>query len=119
MALMKHSMASSLNAVKTDIEQHTKEVRNIHENQMRMERSTERASPRGSLHGESNVRKERKSSWSRSPPQKPEWDDQEAKRKRRVAKYKHYEVEGKVKSSLKEGFHTFKFTCKKVVATLV
>ncbi|BAT95110.1 hypothetical protein LR48_Vigan02g162500 [Vigna angularis] len=84
--------------VRTDIQAQAKVVRIIDENQIRI------------------ARRERKRS---SPPLKPEWNDHEAKRKRRVAKYKRYETEGKVKSSLNEGFRTFKIACIKVVATLV
>nr|KYP74368.1 hypothetical protein KK1_007044 [Cajanus cajan] len=48
-------------------------------------------------------------------PRKSEWDDHDSKRKRRVAKYKLYEAEGKTKSSLQRGFHSFKIKCKKMV----
>ncbi|KAL5853905.1 hypothetical protein ACOSQ3_009023 [Xanthoceras sorbifolium] len=41
-------------------------------------------------------------------PMKTWWNDPETKRKKRVAKYKFYSVEGKVKSSLKKGFRWMK-----------
>ncbi|GMY21852.1 hypothetical protein FCV25MIE_17093 [Fagus crenata] len=39
------------------------------------------------------------------------WNDPERKRKRRVAKYKLYGTEGKLKSSIKKGYHWVKKTC--------
>lgn len=98
--------------MRTDIQPQAKIVKITDENQIRIARSRERASP-GVL---SDARRERKRS---PPPLKPDWNDHEAKRRRRVAKYKRYETEGKVKSSLKEGFRTFKIACIKVVSTLV
>ena len=112
-----HPQASSFNAARTEIKLHEMRVRTIHENQMRIERKRERASSYGSHYESSDARRERKHSGSR-PPQKSHWNDLEAKRKRRVAKYNLYESEGKAKSSLKEGLHTFKQTCMKVVAGL-
>ncbi|GAU21516.1 hypothetical protein TSUD_34790 [Trifolium subterraneum] len=43
------------------------------------------------------------------------WNDREMKRKRRVAAYKLFAAQGKVKYSLQKGFHNFKKTCKKIV----
>ena len=43
------------------------------------------------------------------------FNSREWKRKKRVAKYKLYAVEGKVKSSWKNGFRWFKHTCRKIV----
>ncbi|KAG8363873.1 hypothetical protein BUALT_Bualt19G0067800 [Buddleja alternifolia] len=39
----------------------------------------------------------------------------EWKRKKRIAKYKLYSVEGKVKNSLRKGFRWFKNTCSRIV----
>ncbi|KAF5454163.1 hypothetical protein F2P56_023846, partial [Juglans regia] len=39
------------------------------------------------------------------------WNDPEMKRRRRVAKYKFYSVEGKMKISLKKGMHWLKNKC--------
>lgn len=54
----------------------------------------------------------------KAPPRPLWWNDKEMKRKRRVAIYKLYAAQGKLKSSLKKGFHNFKITCKKIVADL-
>jgi len=48
-------------------------------------------------------------------PQLSWWNDKDLKRKRRVATYKLYAAQGKVKSSLQKGFHRFKIACKKIV----
>ncbi|KAK7356138.1 hypothetical protein VNO80_15404 [Phaseolus coccineus] len=116
MALVYHPQASSFNAARTEIQLHEMRVRTIHENQMRIERKRERASSYGSHYESSDARRERKRGGSRPPAQKSHWNDLEAKRKRRVAKYNLYEAEGKAKSSLKEGLYTFKQACMKVVA---
>ncbi|WCJ43021.1 hypothetical protein M5689_023788 [Euphorbia peplus] len=42
------------------------------------------------------------------------WKSPETKRKKRIAKYKFYSVEGKVKSSLKKGARWIKKTCSKI-----
>ncbi|KAG7570827.1 hypothetical protein ISN45_Aa04g033680 [Arabidopsis thaliana x Arabidopsis arenosa] len=41
--------------------------------------------------------------------------DAEMKRKKRIARYKAYTVEGKVKSTLKNGFRWFKNKCSQIV----
>ncbi|KAK7397128.1 hypothetical protein VNO78_18295 [Psophocarpus tetragonolobus] len=46
------------------------------------------------------------------------WNDAERKRKRRVAKYKLYAAEGKLKRSFKKGFRWFKIKCIKIVTNL-
>lgn len=48
---------------------------------------------------------------------KPSWGltDAEMKRKKRIARYKAYAVEGKVKSSLKNGFRWIKHKCCRIV----
>ncbi|KAJ4823142.1 hypothetical protein Tsubulata_039132 [Turnera subulata] len=43
------------------------------------------------------------------------WTSPETKRKKRVAKYKLYAVEGKVKSSFKKGCRWIKKTCSRIV----
>ncbi|CAK7340574.1 unnamed protein product [Dovyalis caffra] len=43
------------------------------------------------------------------------WNSPETKRKKRVARYKLYTVEGKVKSSLKKGFRWVKRTCYRII----
>ncbi|EEF49942.1 conserved hypothetical protein [Ricinus communis] len=43
------------------------------------------------------------------------WNAPETKRKKRVAQYKFYAVEGKVKISIKKGFRWFKKTCSRIV----
>ncbi|EPS66932.1 hypothetical protein M569_07848, partial [Genlisea aurea] len=43
------------------------------------------------------------------------WRDAEMKRKKRVARYKMYGAEGRVKSSLKKGLRWFKRACVKIV----
>ena len=55
---------------------------------------------------------------SKSPRHASWWNDNEAKRKRRVAKYKLYAAEGKLKSSLKKRFRSIKVTCMKIVTSL-
>ena len=44
------------------------------------------------------------------------WNDPERKRKRRVAKYKLYATEGKIKRSVKKGFRWLKIKCIKIVS---
>ncbi|KAF5463329.1 hypothetical protein F2P56_019251, partial [Juglans regia] len=46
------------------------------------------------------------------------WNDPEMKRRRRVAKYKLYSAEGKIKISLKKGFHWLKKKCIVMVSRL-
>lgn len=55
--------------------------------------------------------KKRSSAFTFSLP----WNDADNKRRRRVAKYKYYSVEGKVKSSIKKGYSWFKSKCSKVI----
>ncbi|KAI4378069.1 hypothetical protein MLD38_015606 [Melastoma candidum] len=43
------------------------------------------------------------------------WTDPEMKRKRRVAKYKMYSAEGKIKESLKKGIRWIKRKCSRIV----
>ncbi|XP_059625615.1 uncharacterized protein LOC132268791 [Cornus florida] len=55
-------------------------------------------------------------SQSSSSPSKP-WgfNDPEMKRRRRIAKYKVYTVEGRVKASLRNGFRWIKNKCSQIV----
>ncbi|XP_010546758.1 PREDICTED: uncharacterized protein LOC104818741 [Tarenaya hassleriana] len=46
------------------------------------------------------------------------WNDPEAKRKRRVAKYKFYSAEGKVKTTLKRGYRWIKNQCSKIIHSI-
>ncbi|KAG2695742.1 hypothetical protein I3760_07G026900 [Carya illinoinensis] len=46
------------------------------------------------------------------------WNDPEMKRRRRVAKYKLYSAEGKMKISLKKGMHWLKKKCIMMVRRL-
>ncbi|CAA7030512.1 unnamed protein product [Microthlaspi erraticum] len=41
--------------------------------------------------------------------------DSESKRKKRIATYKAYEIEGKVKSTVKKGFRWMKNTCSQII----
>ncbi|KAJ8752476.1 hypothetical protein K2173_004764 [Erythroxylum novogranatense] len=55
-----------------------------------------------------------------SPPhpplhKKPRWESAESKRKKRVAQYKLYAVEAKVKGTIKKGLRWFKKTCCRIV----
>ncbi|URD80690.1 hypothetical protein MUK42_02344 [Musa troglodytarum] len=52
-----------------------------------------------------------------SPAGSSAWcfSDPEAKRRRRVASYKAYAVEGKVKASFRKGFRWIKFKCSELV----
>ncbi|KAG7017168.1 hypothetical protein SDJN02_22280, partial [Cucurbita argyrosperma subsp. argyrosperma] len=43
------------------------------------------------------------------------WKNPEMKRQRRVAKYKLYTVEGRVKDSIKKGMRWFKSRCSRIV----
>ncbi|KAG6588612.1 hypothetical protein SDJN03_17177, partial [Cucurbita argyrosperma subsp. sororia] len=43
------------------------------------------------------------------------WKGSETKRKRRVAKYKFYAVEGKLKRSITKGFQWIKKRCAKII----
>ncbi|KAI4364655.1 hypothetical protein MLD38_020715 [Melastoma candidum] len=43
------------------------------------------------------------------------WTDPEMKRKRRVAKYKMYSAEGKIKASIKKGIRWIKRKCSRIV----
>ncbi|KZV19480.1 hypothetical protein F511_31850 [Dorcoceras hygrometricum] len=49
------------------------------------------------------------------PNPRPWYGGGELKRKKRIAKYKLYSVEGKIKNSLKKGFRWFKKTCSRIV----
>ncbi|KAJ1385609.1 hypothetical protein SESBI_41573 [Sesbania bispinosa] len=92
-------------------------VTTLNDNAMWVERRRGRTSPYCS-HYEPYPRKERRHSTEMesesSPPHKSWWKDNEMKRKRRVAKYKLYAAEGRLKTSLKKGFRSFK----KLVATI-
>ncbi|KAM1442656.1 hypothetical protein ACFX10_010277 [Malus domestica] len=46
------------------------------------------------------------------------WNDPEIKRRGRVARYKLYDAEGKVKRSLKKGYRWFKKKCLEIVRTI-
>merc|ERR1712137_81107 len=83
-------------------------VRNLSENKMYLSRSY--PSPIR-YH---SVKPRRKT----SPTVKKWWDNPEMKRRRRVAKYKLYSAEGKVKSSLKKGFCWIKRKCIMIVRRL-
>ncbi|RZC48632.1 hypothetical protein C5167_017054 [Papaver somniferum] len=65
-------------------------------------------SPRSYKHKESRVSSSSKStsSWS--------FNDPEMKRRRRVAQYKYYAVEGKLKSSFRKGFRWVKRKCSNI-----
>lgn len=43
------------------------------------------------------------------------WNDPEMKRKRRVAKYKIYSVEGKMKTSWRKSYKWIKVQCSKII----
>lgn len=53
----------------------------------------------------------------RSNASRPSWgvNDPEMKRKKRIARYKAYTVEGKVKSTFKNGFRWIKNKCSQIV----
>ncbi|KAI3445390.1 hypothetical protein Pfo_002055 [Paulownia fortunei] len=52
----------------------------------------------------------------RARPVSRRWySDGELKRRKRVAKYKYYSVEGKVKNGLSKGLRWFKNTCSRIV----
>ncbi|CAK9321848.1 unnamed protein product [Citrullus colocynthis] len=53
---------------------------------------------------------------SKSSTKKSWWKKPEMKRRRRVAKYKLYAVEGKVKSSIKKGIRWFKTKCSRIIS---
>ncbi|KAF5739901.1 hypothetical protein HS088_TW12G01113 [Tripterygium wilfordii] len=59
--------------------------------------------------------KERNIKTHKSSDTKSWWNDPEMKRKKRVVKYKLYAVEGKVKSSIKNGYRWLKRKCSKMV----
>ncbi|KAI4346034.1 hypothetical protein L6164_013117 [Bauhinia variegata] len=44
------------------------------------------------------------------------WNDPEAKRKRRVAKYKLYGTQSKIKHSLKAGYRWVKIRCARIIS---
>ncbi|KAL7120030.1 hypothetical protein ACP275_02G098300 [Erythranthe tilingii] len=49
------------------------------------------------------------------PVERPWYSDGELKRRNRIAKYKYYSVEGKVKNSFNKGLRWLKKTCSIVV----
>uniref|UniRef100_A0A7N0U7W9 DUF3511 domain protein n=1 Tax=Kalanchoe fedtschenkoi TaxID=63787 RepID=A0A7N0U7W9_KALFE len=55
------------------------------------------------------------SSSSAAPSSASWWSSPEMKRKRRVVKYKMYAAEGKMKSTVRNGFRWIKRKCKKIV----
>ncbi|OIT36075.1 hypothetical protein A4A49_41260 [Nicotiana attenuata] len=56
-----------------------------------------------------------KSSNYQLPESRPWYSTPELKRKKRVAKYKIYSMEGKVKKSFKNGYRWFKHTCSRII----
>ncbi|WVZ05823.1 hypothetical protein V8G54_019169 [Vigna mungo] len=66
--------------------------------------------PRECNNGENMAVSKSKSSWW--------WNEAERKRKRRVAKYKYYATEAKIKHSFKKGLRWFKIKCIKIVTSL-
>ncbi|EOA33055.1 hypothetical protein CARUB_v10016388mg [Capsella rubella] len=56
-----------------------------------------------------------KRSSSHSTSLKGWWNDPEIKRKRRVAKYKLYSAEGKMKTSLRKSYKWIKIQCSKII----
>lgn len=59
-------------------------------------------------------KKSNKKKGSRSSGTLSWWNDPEMKRRRRVAKYKLYSVEGRFKASIKRGFHWIKHKCSEI-----
>lgn len=57
----------------------------------------------------------KKSKERSSKPSKLWWNDPELKRRGRVARYKLYGAEGKIKRSLKKGYRWFKSKCLEIV----
>ncbi|KAK4339717.1 hypothetical protein RND71_041179 [Anisodus tanguticus] len=55
-----------------------------------------------------------KSSYNK-PETRPWYSKPEINRKKRVAKYKIYSMEGKVKRSFKNGYRWFKHTCSRII----
>ncbi|RDX91569.1 hypothetical protein CR513_26417, partial [Mucuna pruriens] len=114
MVVVQHQHPQPLYGGTRQIQARNEKVRTIQDNKTWIARSRGRTSSSCSNY-EPSPRRERKHHGSMSPPSTSLWNDKEMKRKRRVAKYKFYEAEGKFKSSLKEGFRNFKYTCMKIV----
>merc|ERR1712183_806554 len=87
-------------------------VRNLSENKMYLGRSSY---PSPMRYHTGPVKPRKKAS---SLAVKKWWNDPEMKRRRRVAKYKLYSAEGKLKSSLKKGFRWIKRKCVMIVRRL-
>ncbi|KAF3660432.1 putative DNA helicase hus2 [Capsicum annuum] len=58
-----------------------------------------------------------KTSYNKNPTKESRswYSTPEFKRKKRVAKYKLYSMEGKVKASFKNGYRWFKHTCSRII----
>lgn len=97
-------------------------VGTLNDNGMRVARNRDRTSPPcSSYYYEPSPRRDRKRRVeivSKPPPGSSWWNDNDMKRKRRVAKYKLYATEGKLKSCLTKGLRSFKITCSKIVANI-
>nr|XP_012569874.1 uncharacterized protein LOC105851866 [Cicer arietinum] len=109
MALVAHQQPRSLYGAAGLYNQNVGHIRTIHEKEMCVARSRERTSPSWKEQNNRCV------VVSKPPSQSSWWNDKDMKRKRRVAKYKLYATEGRLKSSLWKGLSCFKITCKKIV----
>ncbi|RDY07892.1 hypothetical protein CR513_07938, partial [Mucuna pruriens] len=84
-------------------------VKSVKEKKMRSSSSWREEGAGPEPYGLQMVTKPKNTSW---------WNDPEKKRKRRVAKYKLYAAEGKLKHSLKKGLRWIKIKCIKIARNL-
>ncbi|XP_022151002.1 uncharacterized protein LOC111019023 [Momordica charantia] len=90
------------------------DVRNLSENKLSLSQSRSRAAVDPSPSTKRQAIK--KPSESSKSSVKSWWKNPEMKRRRRVAKYKLYTVEGKVKNSIKKGIKWFKTRCSRIMS---
>ncbi|KAA0033960.1 DUF3511 domain protein [Cucumis melo var. makuwa] len=87
------------------------DVRKLSENKMYLNQSQRRT-----VVDPSFVKRYVTKTWEPSKMKKSWWKKPEMKRRQRVAKYKLYAVEGKVKSSIKKGFRWIKTKCSRIIS---
>lgn len=111
-----HGVNDINNIIRNDVN-----VRSINDNKMWVGMSMSRVSPyceyepprRKEVNNVGSTEMERSSKTNQTTLSW--WNDNDSKRKRRVARYKAYSSESKLKGSLKKGFRSIKIKCMNLV----
>ncbi|KEH43095.1 hypothetical protein MtrunA17_Chr1g0192561 [Medicago truncatula] len=114
MEVVRHRQPRSLYGAASLYNQHGR-ARTLHEKEIRVARSRDNTSTSCYSNYEPSPPRNRVGIVSNPFPQSLWWNDKDSKRKRRVATYRLYAAQGKLKSSLQKGYHRFKIACKKIV----